>query len=188
MPLQDLMTYTKRDTVSCIVVKTQGLDATEEIDLLSKKRLDLEIVSMHETQYYKKVSEFYTPIRWMSWVCATLISTGALLGGLNSINAAFTERKKEFGTLQAIGFNRIIILFSILQETILISVFALIISAIIISLFGEVSIPYSMGVFELNYSFIQFNIGIFTTLLIALIGALIPATKLLLSRLPNTFR
>ena len=45
-----------------------------------------------------------------------------------------------------------------------------------------------MGVFELNYSFIQFNIGIVTTLLIALIGALIPATKLLLSRLPNTLR
>ena len=34
------------------------------------------------------------------------LSTGALLGGLNSINAAFTERKKEFGTLQAIGFKR----------------------------------------------------------------------------------
>ena len=188
MPLQDLMTYTKRDTVSCVVVRTQGLDATEELDLLSKKRLDLEIVTMPESRYYKRVSEFYTPIRWMSWVCAILISTGALLGGLNSINAAFSERKKEFGTLQAIGFKRIRILFSILQETIIISFLALIISAIIISLLGGISIPYSIGVFELDYSIVQFIIGIITTLLIALIGALIPAAKLLLPRVPNTLR
>ena len=188
MPLHDLMTYTKRDTVSCIVVKTQGLDATEEIDLLSKKRLDLEIVSMPETQYYNRVSEFYTPIRWMSWVCATLISTGAMLGGLNSINAAFTERKQEFGTLQAIGFKRIIILFSILQETVMISTLALIISAFIISLLAGISIPYSIGVFELNYSNAQFKIGISATLLIALIGTIIPAAKLLLPRVANTLR
>ena len=180
------MTYTKRDTVSCVVVKTQMLDAVEEIDLLCKKRLDLEIVSMSEIQYYKRVSAFYTPIRWMSWVCAVLISTGALLGGLNSMNAAFTARKKEFGTLQAIGFKRIIILLSILEETLMISALALIISAIIISFVGDISIPYSIGVFELNYSFAQFNIGIITTLLIALIGALIPAVKLLLPKLQNT--
>ena len=31
---------------------------TEEIDLLSKKRLDLEIVSMPETQYYKRYQNF----------------------------------------------------------------------------------------------------------------------------------
>jgi putative ABC transport system permease protein len=188
MPLQDLMTYTKRDTVSCVVVSTKGLDAVEELDLLSKKRLDLEIVSIPEAEYYKRVSEFYTPIRWMSWVCATLISTGALLGGLNSINAALTERKKEFGTLQAIGFKRLIILYSILQETVIISGLALIISTIIILLIGEISIPYSIGVFELNYSIAQLNIGIIATLLIAIIGALIPAAKILLPRLPNTIK
>jgi putative ABC transport system permease protein len=150
--------------------------------------LDLEIVSMPETQYYNRVSEFYTPIRWMSWVCATLISTGAMLGGLNSINAAFTERKQEFGTLQAIGFKRIIILFSILQETVMISTLALIISAFIISLLTGISIPYSIGVFELNYSNAQFKIGISATLLIALIGTIIPAAKLLLPRVANTLR
>jgi len=188
MPLQDLMTYTKRDTVSCVVVRTQQLDAAEEIDLLSKKRLDLEIITMPETQYYKRISEFYTPIRWMSWICAILISTGALLGGLNSINAAFTERKKEFGVLQAIGFKRIIILLSIIQETLMISVLALIISAIVISLLEGLSIAYSIGVFELNYSIKQKLIGIITTLFIALIGALIPAAKLLLPKLSNSLR
>ena len=68
MPLQDLMTYTKRDTASCVVVRTEGLDAVEELDLLSKKRLDLEIVTIPETEYYQRISEFYTPIRWMSWI------------------------------------------------------------------------------------------------------------------------
>ena len=60
MPLQDLMTHTKRDTISCVVIGTKHPDVIEELDLLTKRRLDLEIVSMKETSYYDKVSKFYT--------------------------------------------------------------------------------------------------------------------------------
>ena len=123
MPILDLMAYTQRDSLSCVILTSEEEDTFADAEVFAKTRLDLELVALKESEYYEKLSSFYAPIRWMAWVSAFLISTGAFMGGLNTLFAAFASRIKEFGTLQAIGFSRFSIFLSLLQESVVIESF-----------------------------------------------------------------
>ena len=105
MPLLDLMTYTQRDSLSCVIMSSNSRKAFTHAEVFAQTRLDLELGALKESEYYEKISSFYAPIRWMTWISAFLISIGAFFGGLNTLFATFSSRICEFGSLQAIGFQ-----------------------------------------------------------------------------------
>ena len=78
LPLHELKVAAKRDTISCVVLT---LDEAEfaDVDLFSKRRLDLELVAMWERDYYGQLFEFYRPVRTITWVTALLIASGGLV-------------------------------------------------------------------------------------------------------------
>src|SRR5205085_11744493 len=110
----------KRENLSCVVL---ALDSAEfdDVDAFAKRRLDLELVAMRESDYYAKLNAFFAPIQAMVWITAGLIAMGGLLGGLNTMYAAFASRVRELGSLQAIGYPRYAIVFSLVQESVLAS-------------------------------------------------------------------
>ena len=69
----------------------------DDVDVFAKQRLDLELVAMCESDYYRKLREFFSPIRTMVWITAILIASGGVLGGLNTMYAAFASRVREIG-------------------------------------------------------------------------------------------
>ena len=95
MPPQDLMTFTQRDNLSCVVFSTSSSESFDNAEAFVKTRLDLELVVLKESEYYNKLTIFYSPIRWMAWISAILISSGAFLGGLNTLYAAFQQELKN---------------------------------------------------------------------------------------------
>lgn len=116
LPLADLMTATKRETISCVVLTLDPYnEATGEgadfgdIAAFTKTRPDLELVPMTEREYYGKLANFFGPIKIVAWVTAGLIAVGGLFGGLNTMYAAFASRIRELGTLQSIGYRRMAI-------------------------------------------------------------------------------
>jgi len=189
MPLQDLMTATQRDNLSCIVVRMLEVNGFSNAEIFAKTRLDLELVAIKESEYYNSLSAFYRPIRWMSWVCAVLLAVGAILGGLNSLHAAFSERIREFGAMQAIGFSRGFLLCSLIQES---TIYCLLGSCLAFSMVAlwlqGISFPFSIGVFVLNFDFAVFQVGLFTCFGLGLIGGLPPGWKCLRPTLPQTLR
>ncbi len=189
MPLQDLMTYTKRENLSCVIVSMLNEDVYGDFDAFAKRRLDLELVTIKESEYYNKLSVFYAPIRWMAWICTILLAIGAILGGLNALYAAFASRVREFGTFQAIGFNRIQILISLVQESCIITLIACIFTAIIVyQILNGLCVPFSIGVFELDYDLNIVYLGIVSAILLGVFGGLPPALKCLSLPLPETLR
>jgi putative ABC transport system permease protein len=78
----------------------------DDVEIFTLQRLDLELVALRESEYYAKLSAFYTPLRAMTWVTAALVAAGAVFGGLNTLYAAFSARVREMATLQAVGFKR----------------------------------------------------------------------------------
>ncbi len=149
MPLYDLQIAAKREFISCVVVT---LDAAEfaDVDLFTKQRLDLELVAISEDIYYAKLSQFYRPVYWMVWVTAVMIAMGGLFGGLNTLFAAFAARIRELGSLQAIGFSRLAILVSVVQESVLSSVTGALIAALVgVTLLDGLAVRFSMGAFGL---------------------------------------
>jgi hypothetical protein len=113
-------------------------------------RPDLELVAMRESDYYAALASFFAPIRAVVWITASLIVLGGILGGLNTMYAAFVSRVREFGTLQAIGFRRRAILLSLVQESTVATVAGTLIAcAIGVLLLDGIAVRFSLGAFGL---------------------------------------
>lgn len=181
-PLTDLQIVTRRDSISCIVL-TLGDAELADVQTFCKQRLDLELVAMRESEYYRKLLDFYGPIRVMVLVTAGLVALGGLLGGLNSMYAALAGRVRELATLQTLGFSPAAILLSLIQE----SVLACAAGALVALLLGAVgldgvAVRFSMGAFGLRVDAAAVATAMAAGLALGGIGALLPGWRCL--RLP----
>lgn len=182
--LSDIMTATKRTTISCAVV-TLDPEGAEFADIaaFTKMRPDLELAAIPEREYYSKLSGFFEPVRIVAWITASLIGLGGLFGGLNTMYAAFVSRVREIGTLQSLGYRRLAIVVSLVQESVLAtSAGALAACAIGILLLDGLAIRFSMGAFGLVVDPAVLTLGLGAGLSLGLFGALPPAARCL--RLP----
>lgn len=189
MDRTDLMTLVLRDTLSCVVVRLEEAIAFPEADLFAKQRLDLELVAIREEAYYAKLAEFYGPIRMMTWLTAALVAAGAVFGGVNVLYAAFASRIRELATLQAIGFSRPAILFSLVQESLVSTLLGtLLASFLALGVLEGVMIPFAMGTFRLTLSAAVLALGLGAALLLGTLGALPPAWRCLMAPIPLALR
>lgn len=150
-PLTDVLEAAKRQTVSTIVLTLDPSRAEfADVAAFTKMRVDLELSATTERDYYARLQSFYAPIRMGAWVTAGLIGLGGLLGGLNALYAAFAPRVREFGTVQAIGFRRGAIFFSLMQESVIASAAgALFACGVGVLALDGLSVRFSMGAFGL---------------------------------------
>jgi len=184
--LQDLKTATKRDTDSCIVI-TLDPDRAEfaDVAIFTKTRVDLELSAIPERAYYARLSSFFAPIRLVAWITAALIGVGGLFGGLNTMYAAFVSRVRELGTLQSLGFRRIAIVISLVQESSLATAAGAILASLIgVFVLDGLAVRFSMGVFGLVVDAPVLAIGVVSGLVLGLVGALPPAYRCLRLSIP----
>ena len=186
--LSDMMAISQRDALSCTVISLDKAEF-EDVDLFCKQRLDLEISAIRESDYYSKLSHFYSPIQWMVWVTAILVTSGSVFGGLNTMYAAFISRKKELGTLQAIGYSRVSLVITMLQESILLNMIAAIMAlSLAIFLLNGFEIAFASGVFAMNIDNHSIVLGLASALGLSIIGVIVPAWHALHPPLTYTLR
>jgi len=187
LPLEDLMIAARRDSLSCVVValdpwnEATGEGAEfDDVAAFIKLRPDLELVAMRERGYYERLAGFFAPIRVVVWVTAGLIALGGVFGGLNTMHAAFASRVREYGTLEAIGFGRWAIAWSMLQEsTLATATGSLIACAIGLLLLDGVAVRFSMGAFGLMIDEHVVGLGLLCGLALGVVGTIPPALRLL---------
>lgn len=185
----DLMTAIQRDKLSCVVLRLESEDDFKNADLFAKQRLDLEVVAMRESDYYRKLAGFYGPLRGMTWLTAALVGAGAVFGGLNILYAAFSSRIRELATLQAIGFRRGFILLSLVLESLLTGLTGTLLAAFLaIALLEGVTVPFATGAFRLSLPLPVLALGLGTGVLLGALGALPPALRCLNAPLPSALR
>lgn len=184
-PLTDLQIASRRDNLSCVVLTLGEGAEYDDVDLFTRQRLDLELVALRESDYYGKLAAFFGPIRAMVWATALLIASGGVLGGLNTMYAAFASRVREVGALQAIGYSRRAVVISLVQESVLAAAAGTLLAAgVALLALDGLTVPFSMGVFGLQIDAAVLTIGIAAGLVLGLVGALPPAARCL--RLPIT--
>jgi len=167
------------------VIVTLDRATFADADLFAKSRLDLEITAMREMDYYASLAAFYAPIRMMILATAGLIALGGILGGLNTMYAAFAHRIREVGTLQALGYTRPAIVLSLAEESVFAAACGTLLAACIgLPVLDGLAVRFSMGAFALTIDPPVLLAGILGGLLVGLIGALPPAIRCL--RLPIT--
>ena len=188
MPVSDLVIVTKRDTLSCVVVRLDSENITSAAGFAAT-RLDLELVAIRESDYYAALAAFFTPIRLMVIVTAILVATGGVIGGLNTTYAAFASRVREIGTLQTLGYTRPAIVRSLVLESVLTaSIGGLVAAAVGILVLDQVTVRFSMGVFGLAIGPEVLASSLLAGLLLGVLGAFVPAIRCLRLPVPEALR
>jgi ABC-type antimicrobial peptide transport system permease subunit len=125
----------------------------------------------------------------MTWLTAGLVAAGAIFGGFNTLYAAFASRIRELATLQAIGFGRLAIFFSLVQESLVACLTgALLASILALGLLDGMTLPFSIGAFTLGITPGVAVIGLVTGILLGILGSIPPAIRCLLPALPKALR
>jgi putative ABC transport system permease protein len=118
-----------------------------------------------------------------------LVAAGAIFGGFNTLYAAFASRIRELATLQAIGFGRFAIFFSLMQESLVACLAGtLLASALALWLLDGMTIPFSIGAFTIGITPGVAVIGLVTGILLGILGSIPPAIRCLMPVLPKALR
>lgn len=184
----NLASLTQRDSLSSVTLRLEEVDM-DAVELFTFQRNDLEVAAIREDEYYEKLSLFYEPIQMMIWVTAALVGAGAVFGGLNTLYAAFASRIKEMATLQSIGYTRLALFLSLIQECLLATLSGTLVAFVLAYFFLEGrTVPFSIGTFTLILSPEVLGAGLLTGILLGSLGTLPPAIRCLLPPLPRALR
>lgn len=176
MDINDLLTTAKRETVSSAAIALNDPKDFDAINLFATQRLDLELAAMPEQSYYASLSHFYQPIRLMVWLSAFMVAAAAIFGGINTSYAAIITRRREFATLQSIGSRRRDLVISLLLESLFINLVGALIALAIAGIWlPSIHIAFSTGVFNMVFDNVTLALGLFTALVMSVVGILMPA-------------
>jgi putative ABC transport system permease protein len=185
----DLFMLAQRETVSCVVLRMERAEYFSDAELFAQQRLDLELTAMRESDYYSALADFYKPIRIMTWITAGLVAAGAIFGGFNTLYAAFASRIRELATLQAIGFGRVAVFISLMQESLIACLAGTLLASLAaLSLLDGKTIPFSIGAFTVEISPSVAVMGLAAGILLGILGSIPPAIRCLLPPLPKALR
>lgn len=155
-------------------------DHFADLDLFCKGRLDLDLQTIRETDYYASIQKHYGPVRWLAWLVVLLVSGAGIFAGLNTMYGSVVGRIPELSTLQTIGFVRRAIVVSLIQEGMLLAAAASLLAALIaLVLVNGAAIRFTMGAFSLRIDSMAVLIGCGVGLLLGFFGAIPPAIRAL---------
>ncbi len=178
--LDDLQQAMKRQDLSIVAVTLTDGNKFSDLDFFCKERLDLELQTMRETDYYATLQKDYGPVRWLAWLVVLLVSGAGVFAGLNTMYGAVVGRIPELATLQTIGFVRRAIVIGLIQEGVLLSLAASLLAASIALLFvNDMAVRFTMGAFALRIDRIAVLIGCAVGMLLGFFGAIPPAIRAL---------
>jgi putative ABC transport system permease protein len=184
MPITDLLVLTKRQTISAAIVSLDGADIGD-LEAFAARRSDLEIAAIDEPAYYAQLAQFFKPVQILIGMSALVVAIGAMLGGLNALDASFASRSREIAMLQVLGYSRTAVIASLMQESVLAVATGALPAVLIARLaLDGAGVRFSMGVFALSIDATCVASGLAAGLLLGLVGSLPPAIRCLRSSLP----
>lgn len=184
----DALALTNRDKLSCVIARADT-NGARSLEHLAFRRSDLELSALPEPRYYETLGAFFRPIATISWLCALLIAAAAMLGGFNTLYAAFGARTRELAALRAIGFRRRSLMVSLLIESLLTCLTGTLLACTLAVFVVEgVNISLSAGTLALHFDLCTLLVGIGAGALLGILGAAVPAWQCLRVPLPTALR
>jgi putative ABC transport system permease protein len=114
--------FGREGLVSSVTVALESATKFEAFKAAMENDKQLGLEALQERDYYEKQSQgtsiFITAI---GVVITIFFSIGAMIGATITMHAAIAQRQREIGTLRALGFSRLSILFSFLLESVLLA-------------------------------------------------------------------
>lgn len=179
-PLAELRGLTRRDDSSVVFVRMERPGDFGDLEVFTRRRLDLELLMIPSSVYYRELSDYFAPIRAMAWALAGLILAGALFGGANTLNAAVQDRLRELAALRAVGYGGLALVRSLAQESLVVAASGALLGLVLARTFvagGAVRI--AMSAFALDVDAASILVGFSGALLVGLLGTAPAAVRVL---------
>jgi ABC-type lipoprotein release transport system permease subunit len=178
--LDDLQQVLKRQDLSLVAVTMATGGDFSSLELFCAERLDLELQTMSETEYYATLQRDYGPVRMLAWLVVLLVSGAGVFAGLNTMYGSIAGRIRELASLQTIGFVRRALLVSLIQEGVVLAAAASLVATLAaLLLVNNASVRFTMGAFALRIDETAVLIGCGVGLLLGVAGAVPPAMRAL---------
>lgn len=178
--LDELQQAMKRQDLNLVAVKLAPDADFAGLDLFCKERLDLELQTIREPEYYGQLQKDYRPVRMLAWLLVVLIAGAGVFAGLNTMHGAIAGRTAELSMLQTVGFSRRAVLLGLVEEGVFLAAAAsLIASAAAVMFVNGTAVRFTMGAFALRIDSTAVLIGCSTGLLLGILGTLPPAVRAL---------
>lgn len=149
-------------------------------------------VDIHrESDFYRDQSnDFSGFLSVIAKVIGSIMAVGAVFGAINSMYTAVSARTGEIATLRAIGFGATGVVISVFVEALVLSVAGALLGSVLAWLFFNGNTVSTVSgnngvaqvVFSLSIGFDAVRLGILWSLVLGLIGGLLPAIRA--ARLP----
>ena len=170
----------KRQDLSIVALAMQPGADFSDLNLFCKERLDLELQTVRETDYYASLQKDCGPIRWLAWLVVLLVSGAGVFAGLNTMYGSVVGRIPELCTLQVMGFVRRSVVVSLIQEGVLIASAASLLAALLALIFvNGAAVRFTMGAFALSIDSTAVLVGCAVGISMGLLGAIPPAIRAL---------
>jgi ABC-type antimicrobial peptide transport system permease subunit len=178
--LDDLQQALKRQDLSLVAVTIAPGGDFSNLELFCIERLDLELQTMPELEYYATLQKDYGPVRMLAWLVVLLVSGAGVFAGLNTMYGSVVGRIRELASLQTIGFVRRALLISMIQEGVILAAAASLLAAVLALLFvNNAAVRFTMGAFTLRIDEVALLVGCGVGLLLGILGAVPPAIRAL---------
>jgi putative ABC transport system permease protein len=175
--LADVMLATKREDVSCVVLRLTDPSELPAVRLFAARRVDLEIAAVPEPELMAELASTLEPIAILArWMAVLSVVAGAFACA-NTMFAAVLARTRELATLRAIGYSPFGIATGLVQESLLVAFLGGAIGVLVALAIPPLSIRYPMGALLLEADVGSRAIGLCAAALSGLLGGLVPAVR-----------
>jgi putative ABC transport system permease protein len=175
--LGDVMLATKREDVSCVVVRLAAPEAIDELRLFAGRRLDLEISAVPEGELMLALTRSLEPIialaRWM----ALLAVVAGAFACANTMFAAVLARTRELATLRSLGWSPFAVALALVEESALVALCGGGIGVLAALMIGSVSLRYPMGALTLEPDLQSRTLGLLAALAAGVLGGIVPSVR-----------
>ncbi len=175
--LADVMLATKREDVSCVVVRLETPQSFPELQLFAARRLDLEIAAVTERELLRALTASLDPIIALAqWMAALAVVAGAFACA-NTMFAAVLARTRELATLRSLGWSPVAVATALVQESALVALCGGAIGTLAALAVGDLSLRYPMGALALVPDPGSRALALLAALASGVVGGIVPAVR-----------
>lgn len=175
--LEDVMLATKREDVSCVVLRLQSPDRLGDVQVFTQRRLDLELTTMSARELLTTLTGSLAPILALArWMAVLAIVAGAFACA-NTMFAAVLARTRELATLRTIGYSPFALAASLVLESALTAFAGGGLGTLLALTIGDVSMRYPMGALSLSPDAEARLWGLGAALVSGVLGGIVPALR-----------
>jgi putative ABC transport system permease protein len=174
-----------KENVTTLVLATADAAAAVKLrDFLKEKYAKANIAPQVEKDYYASLSETNQQFLFAIIFVTVVMAVGGIFGVMNTMFAAISNRIKDIGVLRVLGYARRHILVSFLLESLVIALLGGLLGCALGSLASGTTVNSVVGgsggggkfvVLQLVVDARIWAAGVFLTLLMGLLGGLVPA-------------